>query len=301
MDLKALRYFTAIVEHGGFAKAAEQVHLSQPALSKAVLGLEAELNITLLERGRRGAPLRLTPAGDIVYQHALQLLAGRQRLHQDLQRLKGLEFGHISIGLPPLGSAALFAPIIARFRARYPNIEITLLERGGVTLLTALHNGEVDLALSVAPDDDHLEWLEIRNDPMMVALPNDHPLSQHPVLRLTDLAGTALVTFEESFVLGTLIHNECLHAGFEPQGQLRVSHVDFGLALVASGAGAMLLPRLVTEHLTTPGVRLIPLDSATLRWRPSVIWRKKTTLSPAAQAMMQLVRERFACAPNPHA
>ena len=294
MDLRVLNYLVEIVNCGGFGKAAERVHLSQPALSKAIRGLEEELEVTLLERGRRGTQIRLTPAGDVVYRHAIALLEGKKHMLTELQMLRRLEHGHLKIGLSPLGSAELFAPIIARFRAIYPQIEIELLERGGAEQEDALRNGEIELATSLIPSGNDVAWLQIRDDPMMVALPAAHTLASIPTIHLSDLAGTALVTFEATFMLNKLIHDACVSAGFEPMDVTHVTQPDFGLALVAAGAGAMLLPKLIAERHTTPGVVIKPLESSTLRWQLSVIWRKEATLSFAAKAMMDMIRERFA-------
>ncbi|MFI8622360.1 MAG: LysR family transcriptional regulator [Marinomonas sp.] len=293
MDLKVLRYFMAIVDNGSFGKAAEQVHISQPALSKAIKGLEEELEVNLLDRGRRGTKVRLTPAGRILQKHANILLSSRQAMLEELNQLRQLERGHLKIGLSPLGSAELFAPIIGKFRAMYPRIQIELLERGGAEQEAALRNSEIELATSLVPNDDEFAWLQVRDDPIMLALSSAHPLAHATTLSLSDLADTSLVTFETTFVLNKLIEEECQRAGFTPNDITHVSQPDFGLALVAAGTGVMLLPKLIAERHKIPGVIIKPLDSSSLRWKLSVIWRKETTLSFAANAMMALIRERF--------
>ncbi|MCU4675071.1 LysR family transcriptional regulator [Catenovulum sp. 2E275] len=293
MDLRVLNYFTAIVETGSFGKAAEQVHISQPALSKAIKLLEDELSVILLERGKRGSQIKLTPAGSLVYQHAQTLLDNKHKMLTELKMLKRLEYGHLKIGLSPLGSAELFAPIIAKFRANYPQIEIELLERGGAAQENALRNSEIELAMSLIPDDQDFEWLQVCNDPMMVALPNSHPLTQLQELSLLDLADVALVTYEESFMLHKVILSEYDKTGIKPKEITNVSQTDFGLALVAAGAGVMLLPKLIAERHITQGVTLKPLKSSSLRWQLCVIWRKKAVLSFAAEAILGLIKAKF--------
>ncbi|MDK2776097.1 MAG: LysR family transcriptional regulator [Pseudomonadota bacterium] len=296
MDLRVLQYFTAIVDAGGFGKAALQVHLSQPALSKAIRALEEELDVVLLERGRRGGSPRLTAAGELVYGHARNLLEGRRRLLNDLDALKDLRGGDLHIGLSPLGSAELFAPAIARFRTTFPQVRIHLLERGGAELEDALRQGEIELGTSLVPAGDDIDWLQIRDDPMMVALPAAHRLVGQAELLLSDLAGTPLVTFETTFVLNRLIHDACVASGFEPEEVTHVSQADFGLALVAAGSGAMLLPRLIAERHHIPGVVIRPLKSSALRWQLSLIWRKGASLSFAAQTMLDMIRADSAVA-----
>ncbi|TCK04075.1 LysR substrate-binding domain-containing protein [Marinobacterium mangrovicola] len=291
MDLRELRFLVEIVNCGGFGKAAEVVHLSQPALSKAIRGLEEELDETLLERGYRGSKVRLTPAGEVVYRHAVELLSRREQMLHELHALRGLETGELNIGLSPLGSAEIFAPIIARFRATYPEIEIHLRERGGVEQEDALRNGEVELATSLVPTDADVDWLQICDDPMMLTLPQAHPLAEKKAIRLEDLNGVSIIGFDSSFQLSKLIGDTCRNKGFEPDIAAEVTHPDFGLALVAAGTGVMLLPRLIAERHVTEGVVVRPLESSSLRWSLSLIWRRRASLSFAARAMREMIRE----------
>lgn len=292
MDLRVLHYLVKIVQWGGFGKAAEHIHISQPALSKAIGALEEELGVTLLERGHRGGKIGLTAAGEIVHRHALAMLNNRQQLLNELQQLQGLQTGHLNIGLSPLGSADIFAPIIARFRATYPHITINLMERGGAEQEAALRRGEIELATSLMPTegDSDIDWMPICDDPMMVALPLTHPLAHADTLHLSDLAQTPLVIFEHTFMLNRVILNACRNSGFEPSALTEVTHPDFGLALVAAGTGAMLLPRLITQRHPNSGVAIKPLHSESLRWQLSLIWRKNVKLSFAAEAMKQMMQ-----------
>lgn len=227
----------------------------------------------------------------MVYRHALQLLEGRQQLLNELRMLRGLECGELRLGLSPLGSGEIFAPVIARFRNTYPGIQIQLRERGGVEQEDALRNGEIELATSLRPTDEDIAWMQICDDPMMVALPQAHPLSASEGIRLPTLAAEPIVGFENGFMLSKLIRESCHAEGFEPRVVAEVSHPDFGLALVAAGTGVMLLPRLIAQRHRTDGVVLLPLDSQSLRWTLSLIWRRRASLSFAARKMREMIRE----------
>ncbi len=90
MDLKVIRYFIEIIDHGGFAKAAEAIHITQPALSKAITQLEADLDLVLLERGKRGSQLRPTPSGQVVYRYGKSLLNTRDEMLTELAAQRSL-------------------------------------------------------------------------------------------------------------------------------------------------------------------------------------------------------------------
>jgi DNA-binding transcriptional LysR family regulator len=292
MDLRVLRYLDEVVLCGGYGRAAERLHVSQPALSKAIRLLEEELDVQLLDRGRRGVGLTVTAAGEVVVRHARQLLQGRAQMLRELDALRGLEEGELSFGLPPLGSAEIFAPLIARYRERYPGIELRLRERGGEALAQAVQSGEIELAATILPVlHEDLDISPVRDDPMVVALPRSHPLSARTRLVLADLAETPLVLFEDSYVLNRVIHEACLAAGFTPREVAFIGQPAFGLALVAADAGAMLLPAVVAAQHATDGVVMVPLDDDALRWRLVLVWRRGTTLSYAARALLEMLPE----------
>ena len=111
MDIRQLRVFVEVVRHGGFSAAARVIHATQPTVSKAVALLEEEVGTPLLERDRNG--VRMTQAGEVVYRRAQAMLVERDDLRAELAELKGLHRGELRLGLPPLGSDMLFAPLFA--------------------------------------------------------------------------------------------------------------------------------------------------------------------------------------------
>ncbi|BEV72645.1 MULTISPECIES: LysR substrate-binding domain-containing protein [unclassified Paludibacterium] len=291
MDLRVLKYFEEVVQSGSFARAAERVHITQPALSKAIHQLEDELGVVLLERGKRGVGLKVTAAGELVLEHARQLLAGRARLLADLQDMTALQRGELRLGLPPLGSGEIFAPILARFREQYPAIQLSLLERGGEELAAAVRDEQIELAATILPLREDMAMLFVHDDPIRVALPRSHPLAGQSEIALGALAETPLVMFEHGFVLNRLIREACQSVGFTPREVARIGQPGFGLALVAAGAGAMLLPDIVAQRHAVEGVVLRPLTGSDLRWRLALVWRQGASLSFAARAFIALTRQ----------
>lgn len=290
MDLKTLYYFVEVVNAGGFSKASKTVFLTQPALSKAIRLLEEELQMVLLERGKRGTQVKLTAAGKVVYRHAELLINGRQRMLAELDGLRNLTGGTLRLGLAPLGSAELFAPAIAKFRQQYPKIEMQLLVRGGIEQTAALKKDDIELATGIIDFDDEFDGLRIRNEPMVVVVPKNHSLATQKQLQLNDLRDQAQVMFEREYTLYEFVLSACEKVGFAPTEITRVSHADFGIALVAAGTGVMLLPQIIAERYRVDAVVNVPLASRDLRWELSLFWRKQQTLSFAAKAMIELVK-----------
>jgi DNA-binding transcriptional LysR family regulator len=163
MEIRTLRAFVEVVRQGGFSQAAKVVFATQSTVSKAVKQLEDEIGVLLLDRlGHRST---LTSAGEIVYRRALRILAERDDLISELDEVRGLKRGLLRLGLPPMVSSILFAPLLAIYRKRYPGIEIRLVENGIDRLEEILSAGDIDFAASTIPVAEGLEWQSVRNEP----------------------------------------------------------------------------------------------------------------------------------------
>src|ERR1700754_3508116 len=193
MELRTLKSFVEVVRQGGFSQAAKVVFATQSTVSKAVKQLEDELGLPLLDR--LGHKSRLTAAGEIVYRRAIRLLAERDDLRAELEEWRGLKRGVLRLGLPPVGSATLFAPLFALYRQRFPEIEIRLSEHGSDRLNELLVAGEIDFA---------------------GLLPADPPWAGRERVTLADLRETPFILFETGFALNRVIRDACRRNGFEP-------------------------------------------------------------------------------------
>ncbi|MGE8680456.1 MAG: LysR family transcriptional regulator [Achromobacter marplatensis] len=289
MDLRPLRALVEVVRQGGFSQAAKTIYATQPTVSKAVRQLEDELGLPLLDR--QAQPVRLTEAGEIVYRRAVAMLAERDDLYAELDDLKGLKRGVLRLGLPPLGSSSLFAPMFARFRSRYPQIEISLVEHGSRRLEEMVMAGEIELAASLQPVPDNVEWQPVAREPLMALLPADHPFAHAESVGLADLRESPFILFETGFALNRILHDACQRAGFTPAIAARSGQIDFIVALVAAGLGVAFLPRLKARDALPAGVCRVPLRDPGTDWEMVLVWRRGGYLSHAAQAWLALTRE----------
>jgi DNA-binding transcriptional LysR family regulator len=290
MEFRTLRAFVEVVRQGGFSEAAKVVFTTQSAVSKAVRQLEDELGLPLLNR--IGHRTTLTDAGEIVYRRALTILAGRDDILAELADLRGLKRGVLRLGLPPIGSDALFAPLFAVFRSRYPGIEISLIEQGGKRLEEMVQAGEVDLGATLLPVPDDFDWQDVRNEPMHVLLPEGHPLAKGESVPLAALKDLPFILFESGFALNAVILEACRSAGFSPVAVARSSQINFIVELVRAGLGIGFLPRLIAEQRIRPGVAHAPIVEPSIDWRMSFIWRRGGYLPHAARAWLALAREK---------
>jgi DNA-binding transcriptional LysR family regulator len=289
MELRSLRTFVEVVRQGGFTQAAKTVFATQSTVSKAVKQLEDELGLLLLDRiGHRS---HLTAAGEIVYRRALVMLAERDDLITELDELRGLQRGVLRIGLPPIGSDLLFAPLFAIYRSRYPGVEIQLVEHGSKRLEELVLAGEVDLAASLMPISEDFTWQEVRCEPIDALLAADHALAKDEVLDLKALADLPFILFESGFALNAIILQACRENGFEPPIAARSSQIDFIIELVAARLGVGFLPRMIARQKRHPQVRPVGIINPVMDWHMALIWRRGAYLPHAAKAWLALAKE----------
>ncbi|NPU13259.1 LysR family transcriptional regulator [Bradyrhizobium sp. 83002] len=290
MELRTLKTFVEVVRQGGFSQAAKVVFATQSTVSKAVKQLEDELGLPLLDR--LGHKSRMTAAGEIVYRRAIRLLAERDDLQAELAELRGLKRGALRLGLPPIGSSTVFAPLFALYRQLYPEIEIRLVEHGSDRLGELLAAGEIDFAGLLPPIAEELAAQIVRREPLMALLSVDHPLARRDTITLSELRDTPFVLFEAGFALNRILREACRRNGFEPVVAARSTQIDFIAELAGAGLGVAFLPRMIATQRTQVPISLVLLDEPDTEWTLAMAWRRGAYLSPAAAAWLRLVRER---------
>jgi DNA-binding transcriptional LysR family regulator len=220
------------------------------------------------------------------------MLAERDDLIAELGELRGLKRGTLRLGLPPVGSSTLFAPLFATYRNRYPGVDIRLVEHGAQRLEELLLSGEIELAASLLPASKDFEWQDVRREPLAVLLSNNDELSRRRSATLPALKHLPFILFESGFALNRIILDACRHHGFEPTIVARSSQIDFIVELAAAGLGVAFLPRMIAEQRRHSSVARVALNEADTDWHIAMIWRRGAYLSHAARAWLELVRNK---------
>ncbi|HEY9563734.1 MAG TPA: LysR substrate-binding domain-containing protein [Nocardioides sp.] len=274
MELRHLRYFVAVAEELHFGRAAQRLHMAQPPLSQQIRQLEAELGVALFTRTTR--QVTLTPAGARYLERARAVLASVAQAGEEAARVATGEVGRVSIGF--IGSATYsLLPALARdLRAGLPEIEIEVKgEMLTPDQVVALHDGVIDLALMRTPvPDEDIEVYVVRREPLVVALPSQHPLAQSETVAVKDLAREPFITYpsEHRSVLHDAVLTLCQRSGFTPRRAVQVAETSTLVVFVAAGMGVAIVPESVTA-LQLEGVSFRPLsDKVTVElaigWHP---------------------------------
>jgi len=247
LNVGRLRVLKEVAYRGSISAAAESLAYTQSAVSQQIAALESETGMTLLERHPRGATL--TAAGQTLVNHAEGILAQLDAAEAALAAISGLRGGRLRMASFPTAGATLMPLAIARFRASYPDVELSLAEGEPEEIVPRLRAGELDLALlfefaGEGPELEGMTRTELLEDPMYLALPRDHPLAGKRRLRLEDLAEEAWVQTSAASPCARHVVR-CAHAaGFEPRVAFESDDYQTVQGLVAAGVGVALIPQL---------------------------------------------------------
>ncbi|MGO0061830.1 LysR family transcriptional regulator [Brevibacillus fluminis] len=292
MDIRELQYVMELSRLRSFTKAAEALHITQPTLSKMIRNLEEELGLVLFSR--IGKKIECTDAGRVVVAHAQTILDSFQSLTRELDDLTTFTKGTIRIGLPPMVGASFFPTVMSQFRAKYPGLDIHMVEEGSKKLEAEIESGRLDMAVVQMPVNDELfdSHVLIKENLRLIVHPT-HPLAQRDAVTLAELADESFVFFSKSFTLHDRIIEECNRVGFTPHVLYESSHWDFIQEMVAVNLGVAFLPETICRSLQPNRVQSVTLVKPAIPWHLAMIWRKNTYLSLAAREWIRFTQSLF--------
>jgi DNA-binding transcriptional LysR family regulator len=197
LNLEVLKIFLAVAEHGSFSEAGRQLHLSQPAVSQIIQGLERQVGVQLFIR--QGRTAQLTEAGQVLVSMARELLTSAQRVEQTMLSLQGEVIGEMSIGCSTASGKYLLPGLIARFRREYQNVRINVLVTSRESVLSKLLAGEVSLGVSSKLiEHSELEYQDFFKDDVILIVPSNHRWAQYRKVQPDDLLDEPIILREEA-------------------------------------------------------------------------------------------------------
>lgn len=257
MELRHLRYFVAVAESRHFGRAAEQLHIAQPALSQSVRQLEAELGATLLARTTR--QVRLTPAGTFFFREARRILDGLDDSVRGVRRIADGRSGLVRIAFTGTAAFDQLPRIAQVVENQLPGIALEIhADQLTPTQVEGLRSAHLDLGVLRPPvGGDDLELRTIASEPLALALPASHRLATEPGLRLEDVAYDGFVVYGNAqSAVNDVIVRACRTAGFVPRREHEAPTTAVLLALVAAGLGVAIVP---------DSARALPLEGVVFR------------------------------------
>jgi DNA-binding transcriptional LysR family regulator len=290
MELRHLRYFKAVAEHGSFSGAARGIFVSQSALSEQIADLERELGVPLFDRSER--KLRLTVHGEIFLRESNKVLDGSDHAVALARRSFRGEVGTLRIGFFAGGVGTRFAELIHRFRTDRPEVQVSLTEMRPGAQTQALMDGSIDVAFTrrvPEPFARELRSETLRHHRLDAVLPENHPLANGSVdLRKLSSERFILCARQTAPAVFDKIIGLCSDAGFSPQVAALPIVRSSALMLVQAGEGISILPEL--HDMVPSGLAACPLKSKDAFVELVMAWSPGRA-GPIMEEFMVLVRQ----------
>jgi len=286
MEMHQVRYFLAVADTLNFTRAAEQCHVSQPALTRAVQQLEAELGGLLLRRERQLT--HLTDFGQLIEPHLRQLAADAEAAKTTAKRFLNLQQAQIQLGIMCTVGPARFMGFLAGFGGANPGCDLTLIEGVPAGLSQMLLQGELDLAVMAQPEafNERLDVLPLYRERFCIAFPAGHRLEQQNRVAVADVAGETYLRrinceYRDYLAERLAEHGLAVRVGFQSERE------DWIQMMVAAGFGVCFLPEF---SATIPGVRTQPVSDPEVVREISLVSMGGRRFSPAVLTFIRAVQ-----------
>lgn len=245
MDLDQLRYFLCIASKQNFTRAADELRISQPALSRSILRLEEELGQPVFERKTRS--VALTDAGELLQARAQQVLSIIDDTKAEIT--DDGHSGRIRVGAIPTIAPYFLPDILRKFALEFPKATMIVQENTTEALLKNVTQGEIDLAVLALPvPARYLEVEALFDEELLLVLPPGHPLVAKDKIRLSDVEGCPFVLLDEAHCLSDNIVSFCRQRSFQPVAVERTSQLTMVQELVSLSHGVSMIPDMARQR-----------------------------------------------------
>ncbi|OLF52928.1 LysR family transcriptional regulator [Pseudomonas chlororaphis] len=289
MNLKALRYCVEVARESSFTKAAQNLHVAQPALSMAVSRLEDELGVVLFNRATR--QVSLTAEGKLFLARVESCLLGLDGARRELNDLSQRQSGEIRVGVPPMYGIRHIPELLMQFREQYPGIAMHVVEGSAQEIGERLAKRDIDVALLESRRvEPAWESIALGNDEMVLCMSRQHPLSSASSLSAAELQDREMLVFDSTFLQRHLLDVFCAAAKVQYRIALESNFVSLVVAATRSTMGISTLLRSVQEK--EPGLIGVSFDPPQFMCF-NLCWRSNEYLSLANQTFIETARLFF--------
>ncbi|MFE7415822.1 LysR family transcriptional regulator [Rhodococcus sp. NPDC057529] len=288
MELRQLRYFVTVAEEMNFRRAAERLHIAQPALSQQISKFEKELRTTLFERTTRR--VELTDAGRVLLDEGRRVLAEADHALAAVEQVAHGEVGLLRIGFVSSAALRIVPATVLALQKEWPGVQVELSESTTDRQLSAIADGNLDIGL--VREVDRADGIVVRpltREPLLVAMHSSHPFAGRESVRLVELRDERFLTFPRGQVSRLYDHIAalCHHAGFRLDAAQEAVQFPTLLGLVAANTGVTIVPASL-RALHLPDLRYVALSDAQAVSTVSVAYRADRQQIPAIRHFLDV-------------
>jgi DNA-binding transcriptional LysR family regulator len=289
-NLNDLQAFRAVAELSNFRKAAESLHVSQPAFSRRIEKLEEALGVQLLERTTRR--VILTSVGRDFDRKVQQLLDDLDHMLLGIGGVAATRMGEVTIACVPSTVYYFVSQVISRYHERYPKVRVKIFDASANEVLTAVSRSEADFGLNfVGSQEPDIEFKPLMEERFVAACRRDHPLAKKRRVTWTELAQYDYISVSKASGNRLLLDQALSGLQGRPQGIYETRHVTTMLGLVEAGLGVAAVPSIAMPGADHPLLVSVPLLDPVVSRKIGLIHRKGRALSPAAQQLYAFFSE----------
>ena len=291
IDLKHLRTFHAIVEHGSFARAADELGIAQSTVTLHVQGLEGQFGTALFTRIGRSA--ELTEAGRILLNQATQVLHNVAALQEVMDDVGDGMTGHVRTGVIESAASIFLLPVLVGFMDERPRVQLRVEVGGSSGICDRVLTGDLDFGLCAPPHHPGLTFDHLFDERFVLLLPEDHALAGREPIQVEDLKDQRLLVSEPNCEYRAYVEAALLHHGASPYSGIEIGTIVGLKRAVQAGLGAAILP--VASVTPTPARTVVrELEGVTIKLEVGIVQRQEQGFaSPALRALLDCIREEL--------
>lgn len=293
IDFDGLQAFVCVAEFGSFVKAAQQLHLTQTALTRRIQKLESLLDTRLLDRTTR--KVELTATGRDFLPQARHLVLDAKRTLQRVRDKTQIGGGHFTLACVPSLTTHVLPELIRAYALQCPGNSLRLLDASSHEVRASVLDGQAELGIAINGEPHaELQEMALFEDPLTLLCPMPHPLQNKRTVSWTDLQNVDLIVVSSFMATRMFLDYQLDQRGIRLSGHYEVQHHATAINLVAAGVGCAVLPSSTFENGDRPHVVKIPLVGPVVKRRVTLLQRKQTSLSAAAAGFYQIAAAHFA-------
>jgi DNA-binding transcriptional LysR family regulator len=296
MDLQQLKYFQTIARLQNMSRAAEELYVAQPSLSRAIARLEDELGAPLFDRV--GRQIRLNQPGRVFLHRVERAFAELEEGKREIADIAGLEQGQVGLAVLYTVGAQLLPEILGMFRKDHPTIRFQLSQNASSVIINQLRKGEIDLGISFPrPEQPDIGWAPLRTEEIFLAVPPTHRLAVRDSIYLSEVAQEPFISLKREYGLRQMTDRFCQQAGIAPGITFEGDELVMVRGLVAAGLGVAFIPALALRNTSEPNVSCLHIADFPCQRTIGLAWLQERYLAAAVRLFRHFVIEYFASLP----